>query len=441
MNTLRLVRKDLLVLRRSPLLLGVLITYPLVIAALISVTATFVNSKARVALVDQDHLPKTIAIGQHRFHVDETINAVAKNVQLVRLSAAEASRQLQTGRIVASLTIPRGFVADLKTGVRSPTLLLQTTIGGITPRVRQQVQALVYELNRRLQKAFIEQDLTYVDLLLHGGSGQVLGERFHIIGLDGTERILKKLPAGPRLDAIRDFVHDARLALALTDNAIRSTAQPIQLSDATTHGRTWELSAQVQAYALALTITFLGLLLAAGSLAAERDENVVGRLIRGLVTPGELVAGKIVLTALVAALLGAAVAIVFGIIIEAGNVVGGEPWERLPLLVAGIALVGAALGGLGAAIGTVAREARTASLVAILVVLPIVFLGLVPREIAPPAGWVSDVFPFAHCVRFVSSALYDSDPWGSVGRETLWLVGITGVTGLATRLGIRRLLS
>ena len=255
-------------------------------------------------------------------------------MKLIRLSADEARRQLQTGRIVASLTIPRGFVADLKTAVRSPTLLLETTIGGITPRVRQQVQALVYELNRRLQKAFIEQDIAYVQLLIHGGKGKVLGQNFDIIGLDGTERILKGLPRGPRLDAIRDFVHDARIALALTDGAIRSTAQPIQLSQAPTHGRTWELSAQVQAYALALTITFLGLLLAAGALAAERDENVIGRLVRGLVTPGQLVAAKVLLTAIVSAVLGAAVALVFGIIIEAGNVIGGEPWVRLPLLVA-----------------------------------------------------------------------------------------------------------
>jgi ABC-2 type transport system permease protein len=196
----------------------------------------------------------------------------------------------------------------------------------------------------------------------------------------------------------------------------------------------------VQAYALALTITFLGLLLAAGAMAAERDENVVGRLVRGLVTPGQLVAGKVVLTAIVAAVLGAGVALVFGAIIQIGNVIGGEPWQRLPLLVGGLALVGAALGGPGAALGTLAREARTASLVAILVVLPIVFLGLVPREIAPPAGWVSDLFPFAHCMRFVSSALYDRDPWASVGREALWLLGITGVSGVAARLGVRRLL-
>lgn len=441
MNAFLLLRKDLLVLRRSPVLLAMLVTYPLVIAALISVMATFVNSKARVALVDEDRLPSKVVIAGHRFHVDRTIRAISKNVTLVHLSAEEARRQLRTGRIVASLTIPRGFLADLKTAVRSPRLILETTVGGITPRVVQQVQALVYSLNRTLQVAFIKNDLAYVQLLIRGGNGVILGRRFNILGLDGAERLLNQLPRGPRLDRIREFVGDARLALGLTDDAIRATAHPIELDEPSNLGRSWALSAQVQAYALSFTITFLALLLAAGALAAERDENVIGRLVRGLVTPGQLILAKVALSATVAASLGAAVAICFGVIIEAGNVIGGEPWERLPLLVIGLMLVGGALGAIGALLGTLAREARTASLVAILVVLPIVFVGLVPREIAPPAGWFSDAFPFAHGVRFFSSALYDVSPWRTLGREALWLLGLGAGFGLLARAGARRLSS
>ena len=48
-----------------------------------------------------------------------------------------------------------------------------------------------------------------------------------------------------------------------------------------------------------------------------------------------------------------------------------------------------------------------------LVVLPIVFLGLIPSEFFAAAGWVSDALPFAHGVRFFSAALFDVDPWGS----------------------------
>jgi ABC-2 type transport system permease protein len=149
---------------------------------------------------------------------------------------------------------------------------------------------------------------------------------------------------------------------------------------------------------------------------------------------------KILLAAAIALVLGAAIALAFGVIIQAGGVEGGEPWSRLPLLFVGITLVGACLGALGTLLGGLAKEARTASLVAILVVLPIVFLGLVPHEIVPAAGWISDALPFAHSVRFFGSALFDASPWSEIGRETLWLSGLTAVFGFLARLTARRLL-
>src|SRR5204862_4127669 len=138
-------------------------------------------------------------------------------------------------------------------------------------------------------------------------------------------RILKHLPRGPRLDAIRDFVHDARLALALTNGAIKSTAQPIQLETAQGQGRTWELSAQVQAYALALTITFLGLLLAAGALAAERDGNAIGRLARGRLALGRQEWRRIALAGVVRLVRGLVVPGACRPSVGVGRVLGGGP--------------------------------------------------------------------------------------------------------------------
>ena len=436
-----LLRKDLRVLRRTPLLVVILLAYPLLVAGLVGLVAGYASSKPRVALVDEDNVPKIIVLGGHRFHVDRTIARVSHDVKLVRLSSDEAERELRTGKVVAVVTVPRGFVADLRAMVRSPQLILQTTHGGLSPRVTQQVQALVYSLNRELQTAYIESNLRYVQLILHGGDGSFLGRQFHILGLDGTERELRHLPPGERLDRIRQFVRDARLALAQTNGALRATANPIELVQAPEHGRTWALSAQVQAYALALTISFLTLVLAAGALAAERDENVIGRLARGLVGLGELVSAKIMLAAVVALGVGFAIALAFGVVIQVGGVTGGEPWSRLPLLAAGLALAGASLGALGTLLGALARESRTASLISLLVVLPIVFLGLVPREVVPAAGYLSDAFPFAHSVRFFGAALYDASPWDGVAREGAWLAGLAVVFAAAARAGARRLLA
>lgn len=436
-----LLRKDALVLRRSPLLLGMLLAYPVAIAVLVGLVAGYASSKPRVALVDEDNLPPTVVVGGERFHVDRTIRQVSKNVKLVRLSPEAAAHQLRTGKVVAVVTVPPGFIASLKGMVQSPQLELELSKGTISSRVEQQVQALVYSLNRQLQRAYIGNNLKYVTLILHGGDGSFLGQQFDILGLERAQKVLAGMPKTPNVERLQDFIHDARLALSNTDDALRATANPIELVRAPDRGRTWVLSAQVQAYAIGLTITFLALMLAAGSLAAERDENVIGRLARGLVSLGNLVWAKVALAAAVALVLGLAIAIAFGVIIEIGGVTGGEPWRRLPLLVVGLLLAGAALGALGALLGALAREARAASLVALLVVLPIVFLGLIPEEVVPPAGWISDALPFSHAVQFFSSALYDLSPWREVFVQGVWLAVLAMVFGGLARVGARRLLA
>ena len=436
---LLVLRKDLRVLLRSPFLLGALVTYPIVIALLVGLVAGYASAKPRVAFVDDDNLPQVIAVGGHRFHIQAVIDDVAKQVTLVRLSDAEAARELADGKVVATITVPPGFLGDLQTTVVSPHLVLRTGTGGLAPRVTQQVQSLVYQLNQKLQAGYIAANLAFVKLLLHGGHGTFIGKQFDVLGLDRTQTELAKLPPSKRVAAISDFVRQAKLGLAQTGDALRATANPITLEQAKTHGRTWLLSAQVQSYGIAVTVTFLALLLAAGATAAERDEGTIGRLRRGLVSLGELVWAKVALAAVVGVVLGAAIALVFGIVVTAGGITGGEPWGRLPLLLAGVLLAAGVVGAGGALLGAVAREARTASLLAVLVVLPVVFLGLVPRGALPFAYWVSLFLPFAHAVRLFGAALYDSSPWGVVGVETAWLLGIGAVSWALARLAARTL--
>jgi ABC-2 family transporter protein len=440
-KTVLLFRKDLLVLRRSPLLLGMLVAYPVLIAVLVGLVAVYANAKPRVGLVDEAGLPSAIVLAGHTFNVNKTISRVSKDVKLVRLPRKEAESQLANGKLVAVVTVPPNFLSDLRGMLRSPRLVLQLAHGGISSRVDEQVQALVYSLNRQLQGAFIATNLSYVDALKHGATINFLGRTIDILGLDRAAEMLRQLPASPQRDRILTFVDDARLALRETDAAMRATASPIKLVQAPSRGRTWALSAQVQAYALALTVTFLALLLAAAALAAERDENVVARLARGLVRLRQLVWAKVALAAVVSLGLGLGIALAFGIAIQAGGVHGGEPWGRIPLLLVGVLLAGAALGGLGALIGGLAREARTATLAALLLALPVVFLGLVPREVVPVAGWISDAFPFAHLVRFASSALYDASPWGTLWREAAWLAGLAVLFAVLARGTARRLLA
>jgi ABC-2 type transport system permease protein len=427
-----LVAKDLRVLRRSPFLLGVLVTYPLLIAVLLALVASYANAKPRIAFVDDDHLPPVVEVGGRRFHIERTIERVSDNVTLVRLDRDDAERELRNGKVVAVVRVPPGFLAQLKAMSRSPELELETSRGLLASRVTQQMQALVYSLNRELQGAFIAANLQYVDLILHGGSGEFLGRRFEVLGLERAEERV----ADPE---VREFVSVAQLALDQTDDALRATANPIELRAAAPRGRTWALSAQVQAHALALVTIFLAAVLAAGALASERDERVLPRLTRGLTSLGDVLTAKVALASALAAALGLGVAVAFGIAVEAAQVEGGEPWARVPVLVPALLLAGAAAGALGALVATLAREARAATLVSVLLVLPIVFLGVVPREAAPAAGWVSDALPFAHAVRLFDALLYETSPWSTAASEAAWLAAIGAALVAAARLLMRRL--
>jgi ABC-type multidrug transport system permease subunit len=337
--------------------------------------------------------------------------------------------------IVATITVPNGFLEELGTTTSSPQLVLRTTSGGLSQRVTEQVQSLVYQLNRKLQAGFIAANLREVRLLEHGGK---FGS-YNVLGLDEMDATLATLPQNERVARLRQFVRIARLALAQTGNALHATANPISLAQPKHKGRTWVLSAQVQSYGIALTVTFLALLLAAGATAAERDEGTIGRLRRGLVSLGELVASKIALAAVVGVSLAAGIAVLFGIVVDVGGVQGGQPWPRLPLLLVGVALAAAVIGAAGALLGALARESRAASLLAVLIVLPVVFLGLVPRGALSAAYWVSRFLPFSHAVAWFSAALYDTSPWRTLGIETLWLLGIGGVLSLLARRAVRTL--
>lgn len=443
-----LLGKDLRVLRRSPALVVALVLYPLLFAVLVGLVVRFAADRPRVAFVDLDNLPEELTIADQTFNVERVIDQVNDKAELVPLSEAEAERELETGEVVAAIVVPRGFAARLRGMVESPKLLLRTSRGGLAGRFELQTQALVYRLNRLLQEAYIQANLDYVRLLVEGGESSFLGNEFDVVGLEEAGDVLAELrgrtedpEALERIDELATFVREARLALQQSDETLRATANPIELETDREAGRTWLLSAQLQSLALALTLAFVCVLLASGAIAAERDENVVGRLVRGLVGLLELVVVKILLAAVVALALGLALAVLFGVAAEIADVEGGEPWERLPLLALGLALAGAVFGAFGVLLGVLAREARTAVLVAFLVALPTVLIGLVPEGSVAAAGWISKAFPFGHAVRLFESALFDLEPWGTLAREAAWLAGLGAAFAAGARLGVRRLLT
>lgn len=433
-------------LSRSPLLLAALVIYPLVIALLVGLVVRYAGERPRVGLVDHAGLPQAIVLGERSFDLKRLFEEAAE-VELVAMSEGEAARELETGRVLAVLTVPRDFTVKLRRLSESPRLVLRTSEGALGSRVAEKISALVYAVNLRLQQAYIEANLGYVDLLRRGGTGTIGKERLTVLGLERAREELEALARSPepkvaeRARELAAFIRQVEGAVEQVGDFLRATANPIQLELESRAGRTWALSAQVQAYALALSLAFVALLLGAGMITAEREERTLGRLVRGLVSLRALVAEKVILVAAVAAGVAALLVCGFGGVVEATGVRGGQPWERLPLLLAGLALAAACFGAIGVLAGALARNPGAAMLVALLIGLPLVLAGIVPAGASTVTDWLRAVVPFASAVELASAALYDENPWPEVAEESVRLLLLALGFGALARAVTPRLLS
>jgi hypothetical protein len=438
-----LLAKDGRVLARSRLLAAGLIVYPLLIALVVGVMVRYAGQRPEVSLVGAEALPGAVHVGGRSFDFRKTL-ADATEVKLVERSPAEAARELRSGRALATLVIPPDFANRLSAMRESPKVTLITTRSGLSSRVTEKVRSLVYTLNLQLQQAYITANLAAVNLLLKGGSGAIGQTDFTLLGLGNAEQRLVVLARSPdpatsaKARELLTFVRDLRGAVGQVGTFLRATANPIVLTTTTQGGRDWLFSAQIQVYALALTLAFVTTLLGAAAITSEREDATIGRLARGLVSLGRLVTEKIAFATLVAAIVGAVLALVFGVIVAVGGNAGGEPWSRLPLLAPGLLLAAAAFAAFGVLLGTLGRDSGTAMLLAFLVALPLSLLGVVPGQ-AGIVSFLGDVFPFGHTADLFSGVLYDARPLPALARGAAWLVGLTAVFGVLARLGARRL--
>jgi ABC-2 family transporter protein len=438
-----LLAKDARVLGRSRLLAAGLVVYPLLVALVVGLVVRYAGERPEVSLVGEEALPGLVRVGDRTFDLRREL-AEADEVRFVSRTAEDAERELESGRALATFLIPDDF-ADRVTSMReSPKVTLITTRSELSSRVIEKLQALVYSLNLDLQQAYIDANLAAVDLLLRGGSGKIGDTEFTLLGLDGAEERLAVLARSPdpevatRAAELLEFMGELRGAVDQVGVFLRATANPVVLETDTQGGRAWLLSAQVQVYALALTLAFVTTLLGAAAITSEREDATIGRLARGLVPLGRLVAEKVVFATVIAAAIGALLALVFGAIATVGDVSGGVPWARLPLLAVALVLAAAAFGAFGVLLGTLGRDPGTAMLLAFLVALPLALLGIVPGD-AGLAGRAGDLFPFGHASGLFSGVLYDASPWEALVRGAVWLSALAVAFGLLARAGARRL--
>lgn len=115
----------------------------------------------------------------------------------------------------------------------------------------------------------------------------------------------------------------------------------------------------------------------------------------------------------------------------AGSLLFGLPLTHLWILVAVVPLSGAALAGLGAALGLLAPRQELATLLGQLGMSAALLLGVLPAERLPgPIGWARDLLPSTYGVEALART-FDPDPdWAAVALD-LAVCGAVGAVSLA----------
>jgi ABC-2 type transport system permease protein len=443
-----LLLKDLQILRRSPLQAFLLVAYPVLIAVLVGFAISRSPDKPRVAFLNEVPAQSRVAVGTTELPKIGVSDRICERVECVHVKDhAEAVDAVSSGDVLAALILPADLVDRINSlSTPSPsTPEVEVIVNEEDPvkarLVNDRINALLTQANLVIARQIAHEGGKFVGLVVNGGQFTVLGQAIQILGLGNTTRILHAvratLPPGAlreSLDQVLRFTVLTRSNLGTAGTLLTRLTQPIAVDKQVVNTSTPPLEVFAIAVAATFTLAFVTVLLVAGSLALEREENAFPRLTRGLVSPTALLTEKVAL--------GVGVGLLVTLLMLAGLAFFVPlHWSRFGLWLLAILAGGAGLGAAGAALGAAAREVRAVSLLAFMVTLPVAFLSLIPSGTVGPAlgdaiEVIAALFPFKPALQAMTAAL---DPAGPSIAAALLHLGILIVAyGLLARLALRR---
>jgi ABC-2 type transport system permease protein len=443
-----LLLKDLQILRRSPLQAALLVAYPVLIAVLVGFAISRSPDKPRVAFLNEVPSDARVSVGTAELPKIGVSDRICERVECVKVkSRAEAVEEVRSGDVLAALVLPSDLVErinSLSTPAPS-TPKVEVIVNEEDPvkarLVNDRIDALLTQANLTIARRIAAEGGRFLGLVLDGGHFEVLGQRIGILGLRRSAQVLDELrgltPEGPQrrsLERVVRFTDLARENLGTAVPLLARLTQPIAIDKEVVDASTPPLETFAIAVAATLTLAFVTVLLVAGSLALEREENAYARLVRGLVSKRALLGEKVLLGTI------AGLAVTLLMLVALTPFVALH-WSRLGLWLVAIAAGGASLAAAGAALGAVARDVRAVSLLAFMVTLPVALLSLVPAGAVGPALYdairlVAALFPFKPALQAIGGALDPAGP--SIGPALLHLAALALGYGALARLGLRR---
>jgi ABC-2 type transport system permease protein len=435
-----LLAKDLRILGRSPALAALLIIYPIAIALLIGLALSSSPALPRVAFLNE--IPPdqaTVQLGRESINTTTYERRLFQAIQPVPVATrAQAIADVRSGATIAALIIPAELPQELASASQTAYVDVIYNNNAVNQSL---VESKLAQANAALAAQLSRVADSYIDLLLKGGNLNFLGSTYKILGLVRAHSLLQAItaelppssPVRPRVEQVESFAEVAVQHLGGSKAVIGAVAEPIGVKQEVLSGHRTPLNDYAVAVAVSVSLMFVCILLASGMLALEREEGTLARLRRGLVPAGLLLGAK----ALLAAIVGFAVS--FAMLAGIGIFVPLD-WARVGLWIASIAVGSVAFATLGVAMGAIVRDLRAASLLALFVSLPLVFLALVPSAAVSSALFdairiISAIFPFKPALEALDAAINQSQP--SLLEALGHLAALIAGFGVVARLALR----
>src|SRR5919112_6066874 len=199
-----LLLKDLQILRRSPLLVALLVIYPIVLSVLIGLALSAGPDKPRVAFVNLVPPEKNaVQIGGDRIDASRYSNELFRSIDPIRVrTRQEAVDLVESGEALGALILPADATDRLQqtlslSGGEPPEV--EVLYNAEDPVKRSYVESVVEsrlaDANAALSKNLTKVAARYLGIVVSGGEFSILGQRFDVLGLERSSTIIRGVAA------------------------------------------------------------------------------------------------------------------------------------------------------------------------------------------------------------------------------------------------------
>lgn len=405
-----LFRKDALLVWRNRALLVTLVIYPLLVVGVLGLAFADPEQRIPIAVVDHDATSPPIEVLGGEFSTADIKAELDEFAQLRETSEPEAMELLRNGQVDAVVIFPLGFVTDLVLSFSDSaelTVVLDFSDPVKASIAENNIRGVVQAFNDRVVQekvGFVTAALTIAQEGGNFGGQSFMGfaeARQNLETVRENNNDTLNAADKRRLADTEAFLDQILLVLMESQDIVESTARPLALQ--VDHVESGILTARdiVVPAAMALSVFWTGTLATATLVVYERESQASRRLLVAPVSAVTIVASKALLTILlvVAQTLLILVAAVggWGVRVDSPGLVG------VVVLASSAAAV-----GLGLFVASITNTTSGATLLAVLMTFPMMFLSglFYPVSFMPAAAQVvAKLLPLTYSVDGLRGAM------------------------------------